>query len=201
MGRKSKDYIRKPQILEHFREVINKEGFQKASRIKVAQSMGVSANLVGHYFDSKEAMVLELYDHLTIGYTELLVSAAEGQKEPEQRIKAMLKIMFGVQKSYQKLLIDNSFYALYYISLNNEAMKIRFNNTYQNHKKFWIKEIQIAMDQGVVSQGNSAKLAELMISLFEGFSFRANLRIKSNHFEEFGQFFYEKAWALLKAAG
>jgi hypothetical protein len=52
MGRKSIDNIRKPQILEHFRQVVNKEGIHKASVVKIAKNMGVSPNLVLHYFDS-----------------------------------------------------------------------------------------------------------------------------------------------------
>ena len=62
MGRKSIDDIRKPQILEHFRKVVNEDGIHKASVVKIAKNMGVSPNLVLHYFASKEAMVVKLFD-------------------------------------------------------------------------------------------------------------------------------------------
>ena len=73
MGRKSIDNIRKPQILEHFRQVINKEGIHKASVVKIAKNMGVSPNLVLHYFESKEAMVIELFDVIMDQYIEKIL--------------------------------------------------------------------------------------------------------------------------------
>ena len=72
MGRKSIDNIRKPQILEHFRQVVNAEGIHKASEARIAKNMGVSPNLVLHYFESKEAMVIELFNLIMDQYTGYL---------------------------------------------------------------------------------------------------------------------------------
>jgi len=196
MGRNPKDDIRKPQILAHFRQVINEEGLPKASNAKVAKHMGVSTNLVAHYFESKEAMVQELIELSINEYTDYLSDSVGNLKDPGDHLKAKLKAMFCAEEN-KHLLYENTYYALYNISLINKKFKQKFMNIYNEHRKIFINEIQSAMDSGKIKQGDPEKLAELILSLFEGFTFLANLRENGNHFEELGEYFYQKSWAIL----
>jgi len=198
MGRNSKDDIRKPQILEHFRAVINEEGFHKASIARVAKHMGMSPNLIVHYFKSKEAMVLELCDLLLDEYFEFISVSTDDQKEGVPRIKSMLKRMFGMEGGKQ-LLVENSFYALYYISLSNEQVKQRLNQQYDKQVNRWTKDIQSAIQAGEINPSDPVKMAALVLSLLEGFSFMANMQTNGHYIEDFGRYFYEKAWTILKA--
>jgi AcrR family transcriptional regulator len=196
MGRKAKDDIRKPQILEHLRDVINQEGLQKASMARVAQHMGVSTNLVLHYFKTKDALLMALIDYLGDEIFLFLGSVAENGQEPVQRVKAMLKAMFGKELQKQ-LLVENSYYALHYISHHNEQMRKKIDTIHNNYKDFWENEINSIKLNGKTPPRDSNKLAETIIALFEGFGLIANMQLDRNCFEEQGHFFYKKACEIL----
>jgi len=197
MGRKSIDNIRKPQILEHFRQVVNEEGIHKASVVKIAKKMGVSPNLVLHYFDSKEAMIVELFDVIMDQYIEHLRQAASNTPKGDQRLKIIIKTMFGLGKN-RKLLSEKSYYAFYYLSLFDDKIKLRFNQKYRQFTKMVTAEIQHSPPYKEASQVELASQTELLLSLFEGFTFKSNIRINNDHFEEFGHYFYKKACNLFK---
>ncbi len=197
MGRKSIDNIRKPQILEHFRQVVNKEGIHKASVVKIAKNMGVSPNLVLHYFDSKEAMVMELFDVIMDQYIEHLSEAVSSIPKGPQRLRALIETMFGLGKN-RDLLNEKAYYAFYYLSLVDDRMKLQFNRKYKQLTDMVIVEIESCACFKGAGQADLAKQAELLLSLFEGFTFKANIRMKGDHFEEFGNFFFEKACDLFK---
>jgi len=177
--------------------VINEEGFHKASIARVARRMGVSPNLLVHYFKSKDAMVLELFDLLMVEYFEFVGAATAGENPGEHRIKTMLKAMFGMGVNKQ-LLTEKCFYALYYIGLSNKQISQRMEQVYDKRSRELATEIRSAMDNGEINPADPEKMTALVMALFEGFSFMANMRTDSNYFEEFGEYFYEKAWALLK---
>lgn len=197
MGRKSIDNIRKPQILEHFRQVINEEGIHKASVVKIAKKMGVSPNLVLHYFDSKEAMIMELFDVIMDQYIDHLREVISDIPKGPQRLKILIKTMFGLGKNRQ-LLSEKSYYAFYYLSLFDDQIKSRFNQKYRQLTDMVTTEIE---SSGHFTEANPVDLAiqaELLLSLFEGFTFKSNIRINNDHFEEFGDYFFEKACELFK---
>jgi len=60
-----------------------------------------------------------------------------------------------------------------------------------------VSEVQSAIDNGEISTSNPEKMTALVMALFEGFSFMANLRAEDSYFEEFGEYFYQKAWSML----
>ena len=193
MGRKSINNIRKPQILEHFRQVINEDGIHKASVVKIAKRMGVSPNLVLHYFESKDAMVMELFENVLMAeYVEYLREAISGVQKGPQRLKVLIKTMFGLGKN-RELLIEKSFYAFYYLSLFDDQMQLRFNRIYRQLIDMVTTEIESCAKYRGTSQVDAAKQAEFLITLFEGFIFMANIRRNGDHFEEFGDYFVEKA--------
>lgn len=197
MGRKSIDNIRKPQILEHFRQVINEEGIHKASVVKIAKKMGVSPNLVLHYFDSKESMVMELFDVIMDQYIEHLSDAISSIPKGQQRLKALIKIMFGLGKN-RELLSEKSYYAFYYLGLFDDQIKLRFNQKYRQFTDMVTTEIESSGHFKAASQIDLKMRAELLLALFEGFTFKSNIRINNDHFEEFGDYFFKKACDLFK---
>jgi len=197
MGRKSIDNIRKPQILEHFRQVINEEGIHKASVVKIAKKMGVSPNLVLHYFDSKEAMVMELFDVIMDKYIEHLSEVIRDIPKGTQRLKTLIKTMFGLGKNRQ-LLSEKSYYAFYYLSLFDDQIKSRFNQKYRQFTEMVTAEIESSGHFKETSSVGLTIQAELLLALFEGFTFKSNIRINNDHFEEFGDYFYKKTCDLFK---
>ncbi|OEU67071.1 MAG: hypothetical protein BA863_02025 [Desulfovibrio sp. S3730MH75] len=192
MGRNSIEKTRKPQILEYFRQVVNDEGLHKASVAKIAKRMGVSPNLVLHYFDSKEAMVLELFDVIMNQYIEYLSKAITNVPAGPQRLKMLIKTMFGLGRN-RDLLSEKSYYAFYYMGLFDEQLSARFNQKYKQFTEIVIREIESCAKPENPSQVDVARQAEFLLSLFEGFTFKAAIRTKGDYFEEMGSYFFEKA--------
>ncbi len=197
MGRKSIDDIRKPQILEHFRKVVNEEGIHKASVVKIAKNMGVSPNLVLHYFSSKEAMVAELFDLIMDQYFSHLSQAISSVPNGPLRLKTLIKTMFGSGKN-RELLSEKSYYAFYYLSLFNEQMRFQFNRKYSQFTSILISEIESCIPSKGVSKVDVTRQAELLLAMFEGFTFKANIINISEYFDEFGDYFIEKACILFQ---
>ncbi len=197
MGRNPKDDIRKPQILDHFRQVINEVGLHKASNARVAEHMGVSANLVAHYFKSKDDMILELLESIVSGYIGHISQLSDSQTDQASYLKELIRNMFCVRDNSQPL-IEHSYYALYNHSLTDKSCKEKFINYYNGFRQQFINDIQAAMNAGEIRKGDSKKLAEVVLSLFEGFTFLANLSDNDEYLDEFGDFFYQKAWSILK---
>lgn len=196
MGRKSIEGIRKPQILEHFRLVINQEGIHKASVAKVAKSMGVSPNLILHFFGSKEALVIAFFDDLMDHYLELIKSSVNDITPGPDRLDALLKTMFGLDQ-HPEILIEKPFYAFFYLSLFDNQMKTRFNQKYQQFVDLITSEIGTHAQGRGLDREDWEKQAEFLVAIFEGFWFEANFRTDTKYSSEFGGFFYEKACHLL----
>lgn len=200
MGRKSIDNIRKPQILEHFRQVVNEEGIHRASVAKIAKKMGVSPNLVLHYFESKDAMVIELFDLIMDQYIEYLSKAISSVPKGPQRLKSLIETMFGLGKN-RELLSEKSYHAFYYLSLFNEQMRQLFNQKYRQLTEIVVQEIESSAPyRGAhhMHHMEFEKQAEFLLDLFEGFIFKANIRMDGDYFEDFGDYFFEKACVFFK---
>ena len=159
--------------------------------------MGVSPNLVLHYFDSKEAMIMELFDVIMDQYIEHLSKVISDIPKGPQRLKILIKTMFGLGKNRQ-LLSEKSYYAFYYLSLFDDQIKLRFNQKYRQLTDMVVAEVESSGHFKGTSQVDLAEQTEFLLSLFEGFTFKSNIRINNDHFEEFGNYFFKKACDLFK---
>ena len=130
-------------------------------------------------------------------YIEHLSEAISSVPKGPQRLKALIKTMFGLGKN-RELLSEKSYYAFYYLSLVDDQMKLRFNRKYRQLTGIVITEIESSAHFKGASQVDYTKQAELLLALFEGLTFKANIRMNGDHFEELGDFFFEKACDLLK---
>ncbi len=201
MGRKSIENVRKPQILAHFRKVLDREGVHKVSAVKIAKSMGVSPNLVLHYFDSKEAMVVAFFDEIMEGYIQYLNEVLLDIPKGSQRLKVLIGSLFGVGEN-KELVIDKPFYAFYYSSLFDHHFKLQFNYKYGLFAELVRLEVAANSPLNCTSREDLLKQAEFLLALFEGFSFSANIRPNDdNYFEELGQYFSEQACIFFKCGG
>ena len=95
MGRKSKADERKREILKHFYNVLNTEGYAGATLEKVAKIMGVHSSLLVHYFKSKEEMMLALVDSITDSYVNFFLHELDHIRDPDQPLKNSLDLVFS----------------------------------------------------------------------------------------------------------
>ncbi|MCD6571200.1 MAG: TetR family transcriptional regulator C-terminal domain-containing protein [Deltaproteobacteria bacterium] len=196
MARKSKAGVRKREILEHFYQVLAKEGLEGASIGKIAKHMGMHPSLVIHYFKTKEAMTVELVDVILERYEKTYLPKLDEIKDPEQRLDTFLNAIFGL--GWVKLIDVNVFFACYYLSFRNDRVKERFKKMYARFKEVLINEIKICIDKGIIKKTDPEKTAESIIVLAEGLDFYENVCGDDRQFEELGHYLKGIALRLLK---
>ncbi len=197
MGRKAINNIRKPQILEHFRQVVNEEGIHKASIAKIARKMKVSPNLILHYFGSKDAMMMELFDMIMEQYFEYVRMSVNAIPAGPLRLKKLLQAMFAVDKTTE-MQTENTYYAYYYLCLFDEKIKARFNQTYRELTEMIVREIECGAGPDSCDSEETTDKAEFVLALYEGFLFRASISLDKNYIRRHGQFFLDRATEFLK---
>ena len=187
MGRKSKANLRKPEILEHFYQVLNSEGFENVSIAKVAQHMDVNPSLLIHYFHTKEAMVVEFVDYLLHRYETALVQELQSQEQPQQRLEIVLNLLFGPK--WTSLTDPSAFYACYYLALRNAQVLERFQTMYLHFKQYLLKEIHVWQTHQLLKPNlDPDLLADYLIAQFEGLLYYGHIQQNPQQFAQQAQF-------------
>jgi len=196
MGRKSLADKRKPEILDHFYQVLIKEGLQGASIAKIATHMGVNSSLLTHYFHSKEEMVHELLEDIFKKYAETFMVKIKKIRDPEKRFDALLDTFFGVEWDH---LIDGSvFYACFYKSFRSQQAKRLLNQRFYELREFVRQEIELGMKAGILKETDTGMAADLIIAIQEGVSFYESALGEHDRTEAMYQYLREGAKKLLK---
>jgi AcrR family transcriptional regulator len=186
MARKSKAYVRKREILEHFYQVIRDGGLEGASIAKIAKHMGVHPSLLIHYFSTKEEMVVELVGYMLERYEETYLAKVVKIKDPNKRLDALMNTLFS--KDWIKLIDDTVFYACYYLSFKNERIRNRFRVMYDNFREILRNEIKMYMKQGIVNVTDVENAVNVIIALAEGIDFYGNVYGEDRYSENFSQY-------------
>lgn len=175
MGRKSKAEVRKKEILEHFYQVLIKEGFENASIAKIAKQMEVNPSLLIHYFRTKDEMVIDMVDFILGRFEGFFAGHLEGQQDPKRRFEIILDMMFGVEWTQN---VDHSvFYLCYYLSARDERILERFRAMYDRFETFMLDEVQTWIDAGVIRPTWSSKgVVEYLLLLNEGMTYYEGVR-------------------------
>ncbi|CAB1079391.1 hypothetical protein JY97_10500 [Alkalispirochaeta odontotermitis] len=166
MGRNSISDVRKPEILDHFIQVINEEGLDGASIAKVAGRMGIYPSLISHYFGNRENLILELIDHLIDKYNELYRSKVNTLVDPSQKIQAFLDLIFSSE--YSNLGGPLVYLELMALALRNDKVRISFSRFNENFRNVLKTEFS-KLEQNDASAYDHQQIVELIIYLTEGF--------------------------------
>lgn len=193
----SKGETRKKEILENFHAVLAEEGLEGASIAKVAARMGINPSLIIHYFSSKEEMVVALVDFILDMYEEAFLPWLREIEDPEERLAAAFDAIFGAD--WAKLVDSGVFYACYSLSFRNPMVKERFRKMYSRLREILTEEIAALMEKGLIAEGDPGRLANLAISLLEGYDFYRSLVEDDEQWDEFNRFFKENVMAIFKA--
>jgi AcrR family transcriptional regulator len=194
---KDKAETRKKEILENFYAVLAEEGLEGASIAKIAARMGIHPSLIIHYFSNKEEMIVELVDRLLADYEETYLPQLQKIKDPERRLEATIDAIFGLNWAS---MADNSvFYTCYSLSFRNPRVKESFQRMYTRLREVLVGEINDLIEHGVLIKADAEKLADLIISLLEGFGFYQGLMEDEIRFDELAQFLKENALAIVRA--
>ena len=180
--------LRKPEILEHFYQVIIQQGLESASIAKIAESMGIHPSLIFHYFKTKDAMILALAEYLREKYDPPFIrDQFVSIKDPQHRFNMFFNIMFS--ETNVKTVNTSVFYAFYYLSYRNPEIHNRFADMFKEHRDFIVQELEFFKKEGLIKKDIDLELAaDFIVSIFEGLAFHVDFLAAGKPFEVFGQF-------------
>jgi len=195
---------RKQQILEHFYEVLIEEGIEGASIGKIAKHMGVHKSLLVHYFNKKEEMFVELIGRIIERYEQTFIRKFKEIDDPEKRLETVLDDFFGLP--FKKLFglpstnppDDEAFYACYYLTRRNEAVRKRFQEMYTLLRNELTDIIRLCMEEGTIPKGDPERIVDLLVVLEEGLNVCEIMRENDRESEDFRAYVKADVLDLLK---
>ncbi|RJP34084.1 MAG: TetR/AcrR family transcriptional regulator [Actinobacteria bacterium] len=194
---RDKAETRKKEILENFYAVLATEGLEGASIAKIAARMGIHPSLIIHYFSNKEEMIVGLVDYMLGKYEETFLPRLREIEDPEHRLEAAIDAIFGVD--WARLLDPSVFYACISLSFRNARVMESFKRMYGRLREVLVEEISDLAARGLIVKADPGKLADLIISLLEGYDFYRYIMEDRIDFDALAQFLKENALSILKA--
>ncbi len=129
------------QIIDAAFELFAEIGYQKTSIAAIANSAGVSKGLIYHYFESKEEILIGIFDMLTAMGDQIIDAGAE--KSPKEHLKDVLDQVFQFvenQTGLAKLMIG--------LSLQSDALETLREKVEHGNRDQIEKSAQIFKDLG-----------------------------------------------------
>jgi len=194
---KDKADTRKKEILENFYAVLAEEGLEGASFAKIAARMDIHPSLIIHYFSNKEEMIVALVDYMLAAYEDTFLPRLREIDDPERRLEAAIDAIFGVD--WARLLDPTVFYACLSLSFRNPRVMESFQRMYSRLREVLVGELSLLIKEGIVVRADPGKLADLIISLLEGYDFYRYIMEDSIDFDALAQFLKENALAIVRA--
>jgi AcrR family transcriptional regulator len=168
-----------------------------ASIAKIAARMDIHPSLIIHYFSTKEELIVALVDSILEKYEDTYLPALQEIEDPEKRLEATIDAIFGLD--WARLVDAGVFYACYSLSFRNQRVKDSFRRMYSRLREILIDEIIVLMDKKVILEADAGKLADLVITLLEGYDFYRGVMEDDERFDELSRFLKQNALAILKA--
>jgi AcrR family transcriptional regulator len=193
---RDKAETRKKEILENFYAVLADEGLEGASIAKIASRMGIHPSLIIHYFSNKEEMIVALVDYMLDMYEEAFLPKLREIDDPELRLEAAIDAIFGVD--WARLVNNGVFYSCYSLIFRNDRVKESFQRMYSRLRELLVEELNGLIGEGVVVRADAEKLADLIISLLEGYDFYREIMEERIRFDELARFLKENALAIVR---
>lgn len=167
MGRKSKSKERRMEILEHYYNVVIKEGYENSSIAKIAADMDVQPSLIMHYFKTKEEMTIALLEIYAEKYLESKIQNISEVSDLSKRLKRLINFSFNntLEDKSISILMD----LIKYLRHNNEDVKKAFNDQFVRFRYFAIKQMQLFYDNGIILNSNVEIIADMFILLHIGY--------------------------------
>jgi AcrR family transcriptional regulator len=198
MGRpKDKAETRKKEILDNFYSVLAEEGLEGASIAKVAARMDINPSLVIHYFSTKEEMVVALVDRVLEMYEQTFLPRLQGIEDPRKRLEAAADTFFGAD--WAGLVDHGVFYACYSLSYRNKMVRKSFQRMYGRLRELLVVEMNDLIKEDTIAKADPGMLADLTISMLEGYDFYRWMIEDEIQRDKFGKFLKKNVLTMLGA--
>jgi len=195
MRKNQKADIRKPEILEHYYQVIIEEGLEGASIGKIAKRMNIHPSLIIHYFQTKENMTIELVDLLIEKYEAPEFLDFSHIDDATQRFQALMDMIFSFE--WSRTVNPGVHFAFYYLSFRNAEIRKRFREMFKRFKTYLVQELRTYRDAGIIGASDLETAADMIVTLMEGLEFQTNFLSDGGPFEKFADVSKEIAVNLL----
>ena len=185
MRKNRKADIRKPEILEHYYQVLIKEGFEGASIGKIAKRMDIHPSLIIHYFQTKENMTLELVKALIDRYEAPEYLQFDHIEDPRERFQALMDTLFSLE--WSRTVDPGVHFGFYYLSFRNPAVRERFEEMIKRLRDHLVAELERFRAAGIVRMDDVRLAADMIVTLIEGLEFHAHFLSEGRPFQEFAE--------------
>jgi AcrR family transcriptional regulator len=183
MRKNQKAEIRKPEILEHYYQIIIKEGLEGASIGKIARRMNINPSLIIHYFKTKEKLTVELVDLLIEKYEAPEFLDFSHIRHLKQRFQALMDTIFSLE--WSRTVNPGVHFGFYYLSFRNPVIRERFKEMFKRFRDYLARELEIYRDAGIIHTPDLETAADMIVTLMEGLEFHANFLSDGRPFEQF----------------
>lgn len=120
---------RKQRIVEAAFRVAMTRGVQDLRFDVVAKQAGLSRQLLRYYFDSPEALMIALCDHLAGAYRQALVSGA-ARVDDKKRLDFFFDFFFDMLEDQPKPRDDQAYDAMFAVATGNPAVRKNLHGQY-----------------------------------------------------------------------
>lgn len=96
---------KKTRIIEASIELFAKQGYHTTSVQQIAQEAGVAKGSFYNYFDSKDQLILSIYEYYSDLIQDQMASAKAQLDDPREALKRQLDIFFDLLRSRKSLII------------------------------------------------------------------------------------------------
>ncbi len=159
--------IRRSEIAKALFQAIETHGISLPSYDQVAQSGGMSRQLIRHYYPDPEALAVALCDHLAATYRDCLMRGIIASDD-SRRLRTFLDFYFDFlsEKGLEKPRDDSVYDALFAYASTSDRVKRNLHDQYALLQMTVAHEIQISFP--ALPQPACRELGYLLISLMYG---------------------------------
>lgn len=150
-------------IIDAATRLVMEQGVKGTSLAKVAQEAGISKGTLFYYFSAKDDLIYELtVQHFNKITSALLERVENMQGQPLDQImkECVITILMAENRGCLNL------YLLQEAVIENEALRVRFRQTYKEYRDLMSKFLQIIYPD--LSPANREVISTMLIGLMDG---------------------------------
>ena len=150
-------------ILSTALDLFTRQGFQETTTAQISKVAGVATGTLFNYFDSKEALMNELYLYSKASMVKMLMSAFDQELGLEERFRELWKnaLLWGVHNSRKFQFFQQFSHSPYVSRLTREEGERQF--------EFLLELIQQGIDSGVFKAIDPVVHHTAILNLATGF--------------------------------
>lgn len=164
MGRKSLKDTRQKEIIEAFYQVAKKEGLEKTSIAKVAETLSINPSLVIHYFKTKLELEVGLVEYILHKY--LTIYKSNRSIKTKDELLGLIDQLFS--RKWNRLFNDGVFYSCYALIYRNNKFKSKFKLLHDELRNSLNLVLIEAQNNQIIEVTDTQKLTETIFALLEG---------------------------------